>query len=502
MTTINESKNGAPVSTGIPGLDEILCGGLTRERLYLVEGEPGTGKTTLALQFLAEGARNGEAVLYLTLAESESELRAVAASHGWNLDGIHIREMVSAETMLAQDQHYTMFHPSEVELGATTREIMKVVEEIKPTRLVLDSLSELQLLSENALRYRRQVLAFKQFFVNRNCTVILLDDRASSNGDLQVRSIAHGVITLQQSLKDYGAERRRLRVVKYRGVAFRGGMHDYTIHMGGLVVYPRLVAAASRYVGKRTQVSSGVPDLDQLLGGGLEQGTSTLIAGPAGTGKSSLATQFVAAANRRGERAAMFLFEESANNLLNRTDALNMNLHQAMESGLLSMQQIDPAEMAPGEFAAAVCAAADEGARVIVLDSLNGYLNAMPDERFLITHLHELLTYLGQRGVVTLLVSIQQGMFGGSMASAVDASYLADNVVILRYFEMRGEVRRAISVFKKRGSAHERTIRTFALNRDGIKVGPVLRDLHGILTGVPTVMDDEAHDGVDQQLMD
>ncbi len=473
------------LSTGVSGLDNILGGGLTAGRIYLIEGEPGTGKTTTGMQFLVEGANRGESVVYITLAETAAELRGVADSHGWSMDGVHVHEVLPSENLLKPEAQYTMFHPSEVEMGTTTQLILAVIEELKPTRVVLDSLSELQLLADTPLRYRRQVLALKQFFSSRACTVMLLDDRTAAGIDLQVRSIAHGVVTLEQSVKDYGAERRRVRVVKYRGQAFRGGMHDYDIQRGGLRVYPRLVAAESRVTSLRTQLKSGLLELDSLLGGGLEEGTSTLIAGPPGTGKSSLASQFVDAAAKRGQTSAMFLFEEAANNLLNRTDGLGMGVRQHLENGLLSIQQIDPAELSPGEFATTVCRAADEGARVVVIDSINGYLNAMPDERFLTTHLHELLTYLGQRGVVTILIGVQQGMLGGQMSTTVDASYLADNVLMLRYFEHDGEVKQAISVFKKRGSLHERTIRQFSMSRDGISVGAVLRGFRGILTGVP-----------------
>lgn len=475
----------AVLSTGISGLDNILCGGLTQDRVYLIEGEPGTGKTTTGLQFLLEGARAGESAVYITLAETEAELRGVAQSHGWDIDGIHIQEVLPTENLLLPEAQYTMFHPSEVEMGSTTQRILAVIEERKPTRVVLDSLSELQLLADSPLRYRRQVLALKQFFASRSCTVMLLDDRTAAGIDLQVRSIAHCVITLEQSVKEYGAERRRVRVVKYRGVAYRGGLHDYDIQHGGLCVYPRLVAAESRAAGRRHQLKSGLSELDQLLGGGLEEGTSTLIAGPPGTGKSSLACQFIAAAAQRGQHSAMFLFEEAANNLLNRADGLGMGVRQAYDQGMLTLQQIDPAELSPGEFATAVCKAADEGAKVVVIDSVNGYLNAMPDERFLTTHLHELLTYLGQRGVVTILVGVQQGMLGGQMTSAMDTSYLADNVLMLRYFEHDGEVKQAVSVFKKRGSLHERTIREFGMSAQGIHVGKVLRGFRGILTGVP-----------------
>jgi circadian clock protein KaiC len=473
------------LSTGVPGLDDVLNGGLTSDRLYLVEGEPGTGKTTLALQFLAEGRRRGESTLYITLAESAVELRSVAQSHGWSMEGIHIEEIVPDETALDPDQQYTIFHPSEIELGNTTQRIVAAIDRHKPRRVVLDSLSELQLLAESPLRYRRQVLALKQYLTSRSCTTILLDDRTALSTDLQVRSVAHAVLTLELADQAYGAERRRLRVVKYRGIAFRGGAHDYKILNGGLRVYPRLVAADSRQANRRRQLSSGLAELDSLMGGGLEEGSSTLISGPSGTGKSSLAAQFIHAAAQRGEASAMFLFEEARHNLLNRCTSLGMDLNSAIDGGLLTIQQIDPAELSPGEFTHAVMQAVDRGVRVVVIDSLNGYLNAVPDERFLTIYLHELLTYLGQRGVVSILVGVQSGVLG-AMTSAVDASYLADNVIMLRYFEAVGEVRQAISVFKKRGSAHERTIRRFYLSSDGIRVGPVLKDFHGILTGVPT----------------
>lgn len=478
------------LSTGVEGLDDILGGGLTTGRIYLIEGEPGTGKTTTGMQFLVEGARAGESVVYITLAETAAELSGVAESHGWSMDGIHVHEVLPSENLLKPEAQYTMFHPSEVEMGTTTQMILAAIEQRKPTRVVLDSLSELQLLADTPLRYRRQVLALKQFFASRACTVMLLDDRTAAGIDLQVRSIAHGVITLEQSVQEYGAERRRVRVVKYRGRAFRGGMHDYDIRYGGLVVYPRLIAAESRVMAKRHQLTSNLPQLDALLGGGLEEGSSTLIAGPPGTGKTSLASLFVSAAGQRGQRSAMFLFEEAANNLLNRADGLGMDVRAHHDSGLLTIRQIDPAELSPGEFATAVCKSADDGARVVVIDSINGYLNAMPNERFLTTHLHELLTYLGQRGVVTILIGVQQGMLGGAMSTAVDASYLADNVLMLRYFEHDGEVKQAVSVFKKRGSLHERTIRQFSMDNEGIHVGETLRGFRGILTGVPVYIGD------------
>ena len=487
MTKMNDLP--ASISTGIAGLDAILAGGLTPHRTYLVEGEPGTGKTTTGLQFLADGARNGESVAYITLAETAEELQAVAESHGMSLDGIHVHEVLPSEDLLKAEQQYTMFHPSEVEMASTTQLILSVIEERKPTRVVLDSLSELQLLADTPLRYRRQVLALKQFFSQRKCTVMLLDDRTASAGDLQVRSIAHAVIQFELAVKDYGSERRRVRVIKYRGRNFVGGFHDYNIEHGGIAVHPRLVAATSRAIREPAQLRSGLAELDAMLGGGLEEGTSTLIVGPPGTGKSSLSAQFVAAANRRGQPAAMFLFEESTSNLLNRTDGLGLELREFAEAGVLTIQQVDPAELSPGQFAAAALRAADAGAKVIVIDSLNGYLNAVPDERFLTTHLHELLTYLGQRGIVTLLVGVQQGLLGGPMTSSLDASYISDNMLMLRYFEDCGEVKQAISVFKKRGSLHERTIRAFSMSSGGIHVGQPLKGYRGILSGVPVQID-------------
>ena len=492
MDTQNTDTNRF-LSTGVKGLDEILGGGLTSDRLFLIEGEPGTGKTTLALQFLNEGVRRGESVIYITLAETRVELKAVAQSHGWSMDGIQVEDIIPNEEILHPDQQFTIFHPSEIEMGMTTQRILDAIEKYKPSRVVLDSLSELQLLAESPLRYRRQVLALKQYLSGKGCTTLFLDDRTALSGDLQVRSVAHGVITLELINQDYGSERRRVRIVKYRGIAFRGGSHDYKIVTGGLQVYPRLIAAYTRVSATRKQLSSGIAALDALTGGGLDEGTSTLISGPPGTGKSSLCAQYVYAANQRGEKAAMFLFEEATNNLMLRSAGLGLDLQPSIDRGLLTIQQVDPAEMAPGEFMQAVTDAERRGARVIVIDSLNGYLKAMPDERFLTTHMHELLTYLGQRGVVTILVGVQPGVIGGSMSTTVDASYIADSVIMLRYFEARGKVRQAISVFKKRVGLHERSIRLFSMSGAGIKVGDVLTNFHGILTGVPTFDENQCH---------
>ena len=479
------------VSTGVPGLDDVLGGGLTPARLYLVEGPPGAGKTTIAMQFLLEGVRNGESVLYVTLSETAEELRGVAASHGWDLSGVHMRELLPTQEALQPDEQYTMFHPSEMELGETTRRIIDDVERLRPTRVVFDSLSELRLLAGNSLRYRRQILALKQFLGGRTCTVLLLDDMTAQTHDLHVQSIAHAVLRLEQLQADYGTPRRRLMVVKYRGQPFRGGFHDYKIVEGGLVVFPRLIAAEHPHPADRRKLPSGIAPLDELLGGGLEKGTSTLFVGAPGTGKSTVAVQFALAAARRGECAALYVFDESINTLTTRCAGMGMDLAPWIASGHISLRQVDPAELSPGELVHDIREAVRErGVSVVVIDSLNGYLNAMPDERFLIVQLHELLTYLGQAGVATLMVGAQHGLIGSQMQSPVDASYLADAVVLLRYFESDGEVRQAISVMKKRGGAHERTIRDFRMTADGLHVGEPLRQFRGILTGVPVPISD------------
>jgi circadian clock protein KaiC len=472
---------------GIEGLDDILGGGFVRNRLFLVEGVPGSGKTTLAMQFLLEGARAGETVLYVTLSETEEELRSVADSHGWSLAGMTIRELTPTEGELEPDEQATMFHPSEIELATTIKRVLDDVEQLKPTRVVFDSLSEMRLLAGNALRYRRQILALKQFFSSRLCTVLLLDDMTATDHDLQMQSIAHGVVLLEHSQPEYGTQRRRLRVLKLRGVQFRGGFHDYSIHRGGIEVFPRLVAAEHRQDSNRGRLGSGLAALDQLIGGGIGAGTSTLIVGAAGTGKSTLAAQFVSAAAVRGDRSAVFVFDESPQTLVSRCEDVGIPIAAALDAGTVTLQQVDPAELTPGELVHAIRNAVEAGAKLVVLDSLNGYLNAMPEERFLIVQLHELLMYLGQQGVATILVSAQQGLIGNNMQSVVDASYLADSVILMRYFEMRGEVRQALSVLKKRSGPHERTIREFRIDDHGIHVGEALREFRGVLTGVPTV---------------
>jgi circadian clock protein KaiC len=472
--------------TGVPGLDYILGGGLERRRLFLVEGAPGSGKTTLALQFLLEGVRSGEPVLYVTLSETQEQLEASARAHGMDLSGVSFLELIPSAGVLDGDEQYTMFQPSEVELAATTKAILADVERIKPKRVVIDSLSDLRLVAGNPLKYRRQIMAMKQGLVGQECTLVLLDDMTAADHDLQVHSIAHGVILLEQLTPGYGAERRRLSVLKYRGIKFRGGYHDYVIQTGGLNVFPRLVAADYRANVERTDLPTDVPGLDELMGGGLREGASTLILGPAGSGKSTLAAQIITAAARRGQRGAMFLFDESPTTLLERCRNIGIELQAQVDSGMVSLTQIDPAELSPGEFVARIQRAVEhDGASIVLIDSLNGYLNAMPEERFLTIQLHELLTYLGQRSVATILIGSQHGLIGSQMVAPVDASYLADCVVLLRYFEHRGEVRQAISVMKKRGGSHERTIREFRMEGGRITVGEALRDFRGVLSGVP-----------------
>lgn len=482
---MSQQQGSVVASTGIDGLDDILNGGLTPERLYLVEGTPGTGKTTLGLGFLLTGAAAGQTGLYITLAETEVELRAVADTHGWTLDPITIFEMVPADG-LGGDHEQTLLHPSEVELGETVRAIMARVDEIRPARVVIDSLSELRLLAQSPVRYRRQILALKHYFSTRQCTVLVLDDKSASGGDLQLHSIAHGVISLEQTLSGFGAQRRRMHVVKMRGVRFRGGYHDFEIERGGLCVYPRLVASEHHDDGEMPFVSTGSTAFDALLGGGLVTGTATLLTGPAGVGKTTAAVQCMVAALKRGDPASYFLFDERAATLKARSKALGMDLQPFIDSRQLTLRAIDPAELSPGEFAATVRAAVEQdGARMIVVDSLNAYLQSMPSEQFLILQMHELLTYLGQRGVVSMLILGMHGIMGDVRAD-VDLSYLADTAVQLRYFEAFGEVRQAISVIKTRTARHERMIREFRIEEAGLTFGEPLKEFRGVLTGVPT----------------
>ncbi|MDP9154826.1 MAG: circadian clock protein KaiC [Pseudomonadota bacterium] len=477
------------MSTGVDGLDNILGGGLTPNRVYLVEGSPGAGKTTLALQFLLKGAEVGEAGLYITLSETRSELLAVADAHGWEVDAISIVELLSDEG-LDPEYEQSILHPAEVELGETVKSVMHQVEAIKPARIVLDSLSELRLLSQNPLRYRRQILALKRYFATRDCTVLLLDDNTSDPSDLQLHSIAHGVVSLDQLVHDYGGARRRLRVSKMRGLKFREGFHDFTLETGGIDVYPRLVAAEHHAEFSSTPLSTGSEGLDALLGGGLIPGTNTLLIGPSGVGKTTTVVGCLLAALKRGERCMYYLFDETLRTLLLRSKALGMDLSPFLESGQLTLRQIDPAEMSPGQFTSDVREAVEEdGVRYVAIDSLNAYLQAMPGERYLLLQMHELLGYLNQRGVVTMLVLGQHGIVG-EVETDIDISYLSDTMILFRYFEHQGEVLTALAAVKSRGSAHERTIRQFRLARGGIEVSEALRDFDGVLAGLPSYRGD------------
>lgn len=474
-------------ATGVEGLDDILGGGLPSQRLYLVKGDPGVGKTTLGLQFLLEGVRLGEVCLYITLSETKSELESVARSHGWDLGSIHLLDLSAIRENVEEDASTTFFHPAEVELNRTTKAILAEVERVNPTRVIFDSLSEMRMLSETSLRYRRQILELKQFFSGRNTTLIVLDDGTEQRQDLQIESIAHGVIQLVRNSPAYGVSRRSLNVQKVRGSKFREGYHDFVLRGGGMVVFPRLVASEHKTNFVREPVPSGPPELDALLGGGLDRGNSAMFMGPPGTGKSTLALKFAKAAALRGEKSVCYIFDETVGTLLNRCAQLGMDLAPHVEAGIIKCEQIDPAELAPGELAHRIREAVEkDGARLIVLDSINGYLNAMPEERFLNLQLHELLTYLNQRGIITIMVLAQQGLMG-SMQSAVDLTYLADTVLLLRYFEQYGSIKQAISVMKKRSGSHERTIREMKVGPGGIVVGEPLSNLHGVLTGVPTL---------------
>ncbi|MGE3263514.1 MAG: ATPase domain-containing protein [Bacteriovoracia bacterium] len=474
--------------TGIPGFDQILKGGLPRNRLYLLQGEPGTGKTTLSLQFLFEGARKGEKCLYITFSETKEELQAVARSHGWNLDSISLLELSAIEQQLKPESQNTVFHPAEVEMNETARLLMDEVDRVKPTRVVFDSVSEMRMLAETSLRYRRQMLALKQFFATKNCTVLLLDDLTASPKDLQVQSIVHGVINLQKLHPEFGDERRRLNIVKIRGVHFSGGHHDYIIEHGGVKVFPRMVAEMNPLPYERTAIKSELLELDKLVGGGLDRGTSNLFMGPAGTGKSTLAMQYAMAACNRGEHVSIYAFEESIKTLLARTNSLGMNLEKHLASGMLSIQKIDPAELSPGEFADLIRnSVIKKKTQMVIIDSLNGYMHAMPQEQFLILQLHELLSFLGNQGVTTIMVLAQQGLMGAMMSTPIDLTYLADTVLITRYFEASGAVKKAVSIIKKRGGAHESTIREFSVSKNGINVGQPLEQFQGVLTGVPTL---------------
>jgi circadian clock protein KaiC len=472
---------------GVAGLDDILVGGLARGHLYLLEGSPGTGKTTIALQFLLEGHEQGEKGLYITLSETELELRLTANSHGWEIDAkFDMFELAPPESLLDSEQQQSLLYSSDLELGEATKAIFAAVEQVRPDRIVLDSLSEIRLLAQSSLRYRRQILLLKHYFARNGATVLLLDDLTSEANDKTVHSVAHGVMRLEELAPTYGAERRRLRVIKYRGQAYRGGFHDFTIRRGGVEVFPRLVASEHRTSFERAPLTSNIAELDALIGGGVERGSSALVLGPAGAGKSLLTLHFARAAVERGEKAALFIFDEELGLLFTRAKSMGIDLEALRDSGNLLIEQIDAAELSPGEFSHRVRHRVDTArVQTVVIDSLNGYQAAMPEEQSLLLHMHELLQYLNRRGATTFITVAQHGLVG-DMKSPVDITYLADSVILLRYFEALGRVRRAISVIKKRSGSHENTIREYRIGRAGISIGEPLEDFQGVLRGVPT----------------
>ncbi|HVU29454.1 MAG TPA: ATPase domain-containing protein [Sphingomicrobium sp.] len=489
-------EEGGAVSSGLPSLDYILKGGFEAKRIHLIEGEPGAGKTTLGMQFLLDGVRKGERCLYITLSESKEELIHVAETHGWDLEGIEIFELVPPELSLDPEREQSIVYASDLELGETVQMVKELVERVGPSRVVFDSLSEIRLLAQGALRFRRQVLALKHFFAHLGCTVLFLDDLTEMIDDLSLHSLAHGVVRLEQLAMTYGAERRRLRVHKMRGRQFQGGYHDFVIRAGGLRIFPRLVASEHPDTGFEWKLgTSGIESLDELVGGGLDYGTSTLIIGPSGTGKSTLGLRYAYEALRQGEKALVISFDETRAVFERRASRLGMDTAPFMSGGQFSFRQVDPAELSPGELTGIIRdQVEDEGVSVVVLDSLSGYQQAMPEEQFLLLQMHEILTYLNQRRVLTVLILTQSGMVG-QMQSPLDLTYLSDTVLLLRYFEADGEIRRAVSALKKRTGHHESTIREFRISDGGIEVGPRLEGFHGVLTGTPT------YDGREELMM-
>lgn len=487
---LSAAADAASVPTGIPGLDQILHGGYAANRAHLIEGRPGSGKTTLGLQFLLDGLKHGETGLYITLSESKRELLAVAERHGWSLDGIIIYELIPPELSLDAEQQQSLVYSSDLELGETVRMAIAEMDRVKPSRVVFDSLSEIRLLSQGSLRYRRQILALKGYFLLNNTTVLMLDDLSGTDDDLNLHSISHAVICLEQVTPAYGSARRRLHVIKMRGTDYAGGYHDFAIKRGGLDVYPRLIAADHHAAFTPETIACNVPELDAVLGGGLDLGTTTLVIGPSGVGKSTLALGYVIAALDRGESALIISFDETLNILIRRAAGVGIDLAPYRASGLLQIEQMDPAEVSAGDFAGRIRRAVEsDGVRLVVIDSLTGYMNSMIGQPHLVLQMHETVTYLNQQGVVTILILAQHGMIG-RMESPVDLTYVSDTVVMLRFFEAEGRVRRALSVLKKRTGGHEDTIREFRIDAQGLRVGGALSNFQGVLTGVPTYQGD------------
>lgn len=488
--TMTKDKSAARMDTGVEGLDEILYGGFPSGQMYLLEGDPGTGKTTLAMQFIISGSRRGEKSLYLTLSESKAGLEDSARSHGWDIKDLPIAEFIPAEASLNPKQQYSVFHPSEIELSETIQKLTQLIDEVKPDRLVIDSLSELRLLASDPMRYRRQLLALKHFFAGRDTTVLLLDDRTGGRDDMQLQSIAHGVLRLEKVRRSYGVTRRQAEVIKLRGSAYREGFHDYTIAKGGLHIYPRLVASEhdAPFAGER--VKSELPALDKMFGGGINRGSSTLLIGPSGSGKSTLAMAYAFAAARRGDRAIVYAFDEVLRTAQDRLEGLGMPVREEIAKGGLAMSQVNPAELSPGEFVSQIREDVEnKDTRVVVIDSLNGFLMSMPGENDLNLHLHELIAFLNQKGVVTFLIYTQHGLID-SMQTEVDVSYLADTVILLRHFEAEGQIRQVLSVIKQRVGQHERGLRELRMSEKGLDIGETLTNFRGVLTGVPAVLGD------------
>ena len=491
MKSARSSKNPQTIPsdercpTGIEGLDDVIPGGPSRGCFYLIQGDPGSGKTTLALQFLLEGVRRGESVFYITLSETRAELLKVTLSHGWSLEKIPLMELSAIEQLLRPEEQTTVFRSSEMELNKISKLLIDEAAKMRPSRVVFDSLSEFRLIAETPLRYRRELLNLKQHFARLDSTVLLLDDKSGSGIDPHILSLSHGVVEMEQLSPDYGVSRRRLRVLKMRGIKFREGYHDYMIETGGLRIFPRLIAAEHHAKFRRRSVPSGIKPLDDLFGGGLDRGTTTLVLGPAGTGKSTLALQYARQMAAKGERSMLFCFDETRGIMLARAKAMGLDLEPDIKRGLITAQQVDPAEISPGEFAHRIRHNVAAGCKLIVIDSLNGYLNAMPGEKYLNNQLHELNSYLNQQGVVTILILAQHGQVAAAEAP-VDLSYLSDMVVVLRFFEAAGKVRQSIAVIKKRSGQHEKTIREFKLEQGkGIRIGEPLQEFQGVLTGIP-----------------